>query len=147
VGAAYSDHWLGNIRAKLAKPAAAGAYLTPAGYVGKAVHKAAEDFGVYSDDTVYSGAVVSYNADAHKWKAQYDQGAEQTTEEFTLQQMTAYHRGTMHDEDGGDEVHRDMLRHTCGPLPAVHVHGTCKEKWAHRRRSPVGMHARAPTAA
>jgi hypothetical protein len=49
---------------------------------------------------VHSGVVVSYNADARKWKVQYDQGAPQTTEEFTLQQVTAYHRGTMHDEDG-----------------------------------------------
>jgi hypothetical protein len=52
--AAYSGHWLGNIRAKLAKPTAAGASLAPAEYVGKVVHKAAEDFGVHSDDTVHS---------------------------------------------------------------------------------------------
>jgi hypothetical protein len=110
VDAAYSDHWLGNIRETLSKPAAAGASLAPAEYVVKTVHQAAEDFGVHSDDTVYSGVVVSYNADARKWKVQYDQGAPHTTEEFTLQQMTAYHRGTVHDEDGGDEVHRDMLR-------------------------------------
>jgi hypothetical protein len=68
VDAACSGHWLGNIRAKLAKPATAGASLTPAEYVGKAVHKAAEDFGAHSDDTVYSGVAVSYNADVRKWK-------------------------------------------------------------------------------
>ena len=41
VDAAYSGHWLRNTREKLAKPASAGASLTPAEYVGKAVHKTA----------------------------------------------------------------------------------------------------------
>jgi hypothetical protein len=52
----------------------------------------------------------------------------------------------MHDEDGGDGVHQDMPRQylRCG---ATAVHGTCKGKWAHRRRSRAGMHTHAPTVA
>ena len=53
VDAAYSDHWLSNIREKLAKPTSAGASLMPAEYVGKAVHKTAQEFGTDDDDTVY----------------------------------------------------------------------------------------------
>jgi hypothetical protein len=59
VDAAYSDHWLSNIREKLAKATHAtstGASLMPAEYVGKVVHKAAQAFGVDDDDTVYSYA-------------------------------------------------------------------------------------------
>jgi hypothetical protein len=47
--------------------------------VGKVVHKTAQEFGSYDDDTVYSGVVVSYNADALKWTVQYDHGAPLTT--------------------------------------------------------------------
>jgi hypothetical protein len=82
----------------------------PAEYVGKAVHKAAQEFGVDDDDTVYSGVVVSYSADALKWTVQYDHGAPLSTEEYTQQQVTTHHRGILCDEDSGDEVHRDMLR-------------------------------------
>jgi hypothetical protein len=109
--AAYSDHWLSKIRAKLAKPTTASAFLMPAEYVGKAMHKTAQEFGTDDDDTVYSGVVVSYNADALKWAVQYDHGAPLTTEEaYTQQQVTTHHRGVLRDEDSGDEVHRDMLR-------------------------------------
>ena len=110
VDTAYNDHWLSKIRAKLAKPTTASASLMPAEYVGKVVHKTAQEFGTDDDDTVYSGVVVSYNADALKWTVQYDHGAPLTTEEYTQQQVTTHHRGVLRDEDSGDEVHRDMLR-------------------------------------
>jgi hypothetical protein len=55
------------------------------------VHKAAQEFGVDNDDTVYSGVVVSYNADALKWTVQYDHGAPLTTEEYTQQQVATHH--------------------------------------------------------
>jgi hypothetical protein len=84
VDTAYSDHWLSEIREKLAKPTAAGASLMPAEYVGKVVHKTAQEFGTDDDDTAYSGVVVSYSADPLKWTAQYDHGAPLTTEECAL---------------------------------------------------------------
>jgi hypothetical protein len=62
VDTAYGDHWLSKIRAKLAKPTTASASLMPAEYVGKVVHKTAQEFGTDDDDTVYSGVVVSYSA-------------------------------------------------------------------------------------
>jgi hypothetical protein len=64
----------------------------PAEYVGKVEHKTPEEFGTDDDDTVYSGVVVSYNADALKWAVQYDHGAPLTTEEHTQQQVTTHHR-------------------------------------------------------
>ena len=95
----------------------------PAEYVGKVVHKTAQEFGTDDDnDTVYPGVVVSYNADALKWTVQYttyDHGAPLTTEEYTQQQVTTHHRGVLSDEDSGDEVHRDMLRRYAYGAPQV----------------------------
>jgi hypothetical protein len=79
----------------------------PAEYAGKAVHKAAQEFGVDDDDTAYPKVVVSYSADALKWTVQYDHGAPLSTEEYTQKQVITHHRGILRDEDSGDEVHRD----------------------------------------